>query len=116
MDTVVMKDVYSLVRSLRDKQLSRNRHFELHATPVGAEARRLHRFLLAIERDLKRASKVHVLQRDGGCVLTLAFSSVRLRRIVALTEAEYALLLEAPEAERRLTAGGQPLERVRKAE
>ncbi len=91
-----MNDVYALVRSLRDNRLPRNRHFEVHATPSGAAARRLHRFLRAIERDVMAADAVSVRPRDGGVVVQLEFESVRLTRAVSLTHEEHALLLEDP--------------------
>ncbi len=98
-----MNDVYALVRSLRDKQWPRNRFFEAHATPSGAEARRLHRFLRAVERDVRGADRVTVRSRDGGGVtLELAFEAVRLTRIVSLTPEEHALLSEDPSLAERL--------------
>lgn len=90
-------DVYALVRSLRDKQWPRNRHFEAHATPSGAAARRLHRFLRAVERDVMGADTVGVQrQPDGSVRVELRFAAVRLCRVVMLTREEHELLVEDP--------------------
>jgi hypothetical protein len=97
-----VNDVYALVRSLRAATWPRNRHFEAHATPTGAEARRLHRFLRAIERDLRTADSVRVVPRDGGATVTMTFGAVRLSRVVALSPEELALLVEDPEIAARL--------------
>jgi hypothetical protein len=100
-----VNDVYALLRAIRDRRLSRNRNFEEHATKHGAEARRLHRFLLAIERDLMAADTVEVRERDGGVVISMGFASVRLKRVVSLTVEEHALLAEDPRLAERLRAG-----------
>jgi hypothetical protein len=97
-----VNDVYALVRSLRHNRLPRNRHFEVHATPSGQAARRLHRFLRAIERDVMAADAVSVRPRDGGVVVELEFGSLRLTRAVSLTHEELALLVEDPRLSARL--------------
>jgi hypothetical protein len=97
-----VNDVYALVRSLRAATWPRNRHFEDHATPKGAEARRLHRFLRAVERDVRAADSVHVVRRDGGVVVTMTFGAVRLSRVVALSPEELELLVEDPAVAARL--------------
>ncbi len=89
-----MDDVYALYRSIRDNRLPRNRHFEAHASPDCAEARRLHRFLRGVGRDVLAADSVAVHPRSGGVVLAMAFSAVRLVREVTLTAGEHALLVE----------------------
>jgi hypothetical protein len=94
-------DVYALVREIREKRLPRNRNFDAYETADGAEARRLHRFLRGIERDLLAAEEVSVEppQENGQkrqWRITMRFPSVRLRRIVSLTEDERAILLEDP--------------------
>ncbi len=89
-----VSDVYALVRSIRDKTWPRNRHFEAHETPAAAEARRLHRFLRAIERDLLRAAHVEVRREGDRYALSMEFPTVRLQRKVALTTEEHALLIE----------------------
>ena len=89
-----MNDVYALVRSLRAATWPRNRHFDAHATPTGAEARRLHRFLRGVERDLMAADTVRVRSTDEGVVVEMAFGAVRLSRVVKLTREEHQLLVE----------------------
>ncbi len=90
-----MNDVYALVRSLRDNSFPRNRFFDAHATPSGAAARRLHRFLRGVERDVLSADRVIVHARaDGGVTVELAFDAVRLSRSVVLNAEEHALLVE----------------------
>ena len=89
-----MSDVYALVRSIRDKTWSRNRHFEAHETPAAAEARRLHRFLRAIARDVLAAAHVEVRREGDRFALSMQFPSVRLHRKVALSVEEHALLIE----------------------
>jgi hypothetical protein len=91
-----VNDVYDLVRSLRAATWPRNRHFDAHATKSGAEARRLHRFLRGVERDLLAADRVLVRERDGGIVVEMGFEAVRLSRVVSLTRQEHALLVEDP--------------------
>ncbi|HWE28966.1 MAG TPA: hypothetical protein VHB97_13245, partial [Polyangia bacterium] len=72
-----MNDVYALVRSLRSATWPRNRHFDAHATPTGAEARRLHRFLRGVERDVRNADSVRVQRSsDGGVTVEMAFGAV----------------------------------------
>jgi hypothetical protein len=89
-----VSDVYALVRSIRANRFSRNRHFDEHATPEAAAARRLNRFLRGIERDLLTASHVQV-RRDGeGYTVWMQFPAVRLSRRVALSPEEHALLVE----------------------
>jgi hypothetical protein len=97
-----VNDVYALVRSLRAATWPRNRHFEAHATPTGAAARRLHRFLRAVERDLRKADSVRVRRKEGGVVVQMAFGAVRLSRAVRLSDEELALLVEDPEIAARL--------------
>lgn len=97
-----MNDVYALVRSLRAATWPRNRHFEDHATPTGAEARRLHRFLRAVERDVRTADSVRVRRADSGVVVEMTFGAVRLSRVVALSPEELALLVEDPQIAARL--------------
>jgi len=87
-----VNDVYALVRSLRDKRFPRNRFFDEHATPSGVAARRLHRFLRAVERDILNADRVVVHQRAEGGIS------------VELTAGEHALLLD----DARLAARLQP--------
>jgi hypothetical protein len=95
------EEIYRIVRALRAAELPRNRHFELHASPAARAARRVHRFLRAVERDLRRASEVTVIEgRDGGVRIELRHASLRLRRTVELDARAHALLLE-DEATRR---------------
>src|SRR5262249_29360494 len=90
-----VSDVYALVRSIRENRLPRNRHFEEHQAPLAAEARRLHRFLRAVERDLRAASSIEVAAGEaGGVVVKMRFPEVRLSRVVSLTPEEHALLVE----------------------
>ncbi len=97
-----MNDVYDLVRSLRAATWPRNRHFDAHATEAGAEARRLHRFLRAVERDLLAADHVTMREHEGGIVVEMAFDAVRLSRVVSLTRQEHALLVEDAQIAARL--------------
>jgi hypothetical protein len=89
-----VSDVYALVRSLRAATWSRNRHFDAHATPTGAEARRVHRFLRALERDLHAADAVSVRRQRNAFEVKLSFPAVRLERVVTLTAEEHAMLVE----------------------
>lgn len=98
-----MNDVYALVRSLRAATWPRNRHFEAHATPTGAEARRVHRFLRGVERDVRAADAVQARRHDGGTVtVEMRFGAVRLSRVVTLTAEEHALLVEDAQMAARL--------------
>jgi hypothetical protein len=90
------------VRSIRAERLPRNRHFEVHQSADGHAARRLHRFLRGVERDLLRAREVGVSAEGDQLRITLEFPEVRSRRVVALTAEEYALLIEDPALRERL--------------
>jgi hypothetical protein len=92
----VYSDVYALVREIREKRFPRNRYFDEHATPGGAEARRLHRFLRAVEKDLLEAEAVEVARDTANDIwrVTMRFPSVRLSRVVALSSDEHAILIE----------------------
>jgi hypothetical protein len=93
--------IYEIVRALRRKELPRNRHFELHATPAVRAARRMHRFLRGVERELGRATAVRVLPLAGGAVrLELHHETLRARRTIDLDPRAHALLLEPPVDER----------------
>jgi hypothetical protein len=87
-------DVYALVRSLRNQQLSRNRHFDEHNTDRGARARRVHRFLIGLSRDLLDARDVRIRRIASGYRISMTFPTVRVTREVLLTDGEHALLLE----------------------
>jgi hypothetical protein len=92
------EEIYRMVRQLRSSQLSRNRHFELHATPTAKAARRVHRFLRGVELDLRRATEVRIARRpDGSVKLELAHAQVRFRRVIELDAHAHALLLENSE-------------------
>ncbi len=93
-----------MVRSLRRRELPRNRHFALHDSPVGTQARKLHRFLRAIEGDLERSNDVTARIEGGGCLLTMRFAAVRLTRVVSLSAADLQLLAENPKIESILKA------------
>ena len=102
-----VSDVYALVRSIREKRWARNRNFDEHATPTGAQARRVHRFLAGIERDVLEAEDVEVERAhgaDGSGVwrVTMRFPSVRLHRVVSLTDGEHAILVEDARLAERL--------------
>jgi hypothetical protein len=92
---VGVSDVYALVRSIREKRFPRNRYFDEHATPDGAQARRLCRFLRGIEKDLLAADEV-VVERVPGWRITMRFPAMRLERVVSLSEDEHAILVEDP--------------------
>jgi hypothetical protein len=91
-------DLYAIVRALRREELPRNRHFELHATPEVRAARRLHRFLRGVEKDVRRATEVRVAPRPGGppgsVRLELRHAALRARRTIDLDAHAHALLLE----------------------
>ena len=71
--------------------------------PTGAEARRLHRFLRGVERDVRAADTVRVRRSDGGGVtVEMAFGAVRLSRVVTLSREEHALLVEDADMATRL--------------
>ena len=99
-----MSDVYAIVRSIREKRFPRNRFFDEHKTEASVEARRVHRFLRAVERDVLVAREVRVQCKRPGYELSLGFPDVRLTRVVSLTEEEYALLVEEPRVAERLRA------------
>lgn len=103
---VSVKDVYSIVRSIRDNGFSRNRHFDAHTSKESAEARRVHRFLRAIERDLRAAQQVRVARDESGYSVAMMFPEVRLTRVAALTVEEHALLCEDPRLARLLRPTG----------
>jgi hypothetical protein len=112
-----VNDVYALVRSLRAATWSRNRHFEAHATPTGAEARRVHRFLRALERDLHRADAVSVRRRlPDAFEVKMSFPAVRLERVVTLKREEHALLVEDARLARRLALPEDSADQQRPAE
>lgn len=97
-----MNDVYALVRSLRSASWPRNRHFEAHATELGQEARRLHRFLRGLERDVATADRVDVRAHADRFVIKLEFDTLKLERVVTLTPEEHAILSEIPALTERL--------------
>jgi hypothetical protein len=96
-------DVYALVRELRESRFPRNRFFDAHASNSGAEARRVHRFLRAVERDLARAAQIEVNREGARWRVTMRFPSVRLSRVVLLSGDEHAILVENPALARLLT-------------
>jgi hypothetical protein len=89
-----VSDVYALVRSIRANRFPRNRHFDEHATPEAAEARRVNRFLRGVERDLLAASEVRVRREGVRYAVSMKFPEVRLTRRVVLGPEEHALLVE----------------------
>jgi hypothetical protein len=89
-------DVYALVREIREQRFPRNRNFDVYETAFGAKARRVHRFLRGIEKDLLNADEVEVEHLDGQWRVTMRFPAVRLRRLVCLTDDERAILVEDP--------------------
>ncbi|HEX4460898.1 MAG TPA: hypothetical protein VIA18_23120 [Polyangia bacterium] len=97
-----MNDVYALVRSLRSASWPRNRHFEAHATELGQEARRLHRFLRGLERDVAAADRIVVRAHADRFVVKLEFDTLKLERVVTLTPQEHAILSEIPALTERL--------------
>src|SRR5262249_8434685 len=95
-------DVYSMVRSIRRQQLSRNRNFDEHATPHVRRGLRIPRFLRGLERDVLGATMVSVRPDGSGYQISLHFSAVRLTRVVTVSNEEYSLLSENPQVVRRL--------------
>jgi hypothetical protein len=102
-----VNDVYALVRSLRSASWPRNRHFEAHATEIGVEARRLHRFLRGLERDIATADRIIVTPHADRFVVRLEFDTLKLERVVTLTPEEHAILSEIPALVARLTPAAQ---------
>jgi hypothetical protein len=101
--------IYAMVRSLRRNELPRNRHFDAHAGADGAAARRIHRFLRGVERDLRLATRIELTDgEEGQRVLTLELGEVRLRRVVALSPTEFSILAENAENAAFLSRGGPP--------
>jgi hypothetical protein len=99
-----VSDVYAIVRSIREKRFSRNRYFDEHKTEASVEARRVHRFLRAVERDVLAAHDVRVQPKPPGYQISLGFPDVKLTRVVSLTEEEYGLLVEEPRVAAKLRA------------
>ncbi len=98
-----MDETYELVRALRAAKLPRNRNFEAYATPAGKRARRIHRFLLGVERDLARADGVSAEESVGGSLeLTLTLPAFSLRRVVQLDVHARALVFGSPTTQARL--------------
>jgi hypothetical protein len=89
-----VSDVHALVRSIRGLSYSRNRNFEAHQSRASVEARRLHKFLRTVERDVRAARQVSVTRTGDRFVLEMVFPAVRLRRAVVLDAEDFALLTE----------------------
>jgi hypothetical protein len=97
-EPICREEIYRLVRDLRAARLPRNRHFEVHATDEARAARRIHRFLRAVERDLRRSSEVRVSRRpDGSVRLELGIPALQARRTIELSANAHAVLLEDTE-------------------
>ena len=93
-----VEEIYRLVRALRASRLPRNRHFEVHASESGRAARRIHRFLRGVERDLRRSQDVRVACHENGSVrIELAMPALQARRTVELDAEAHAVLLEEPD-------------------
>jgi hypothetical protein len=99
-----VRDVYVIVREIRAERFPRNRNFEAHARIESVLARRVHRFLRAVERDLLVADEVALARTETGWLLSLGFPAMRLKREVALTDEEHALLVEDPRLAARLSS------------
>jgi hypothetical protein len=98
-----VSDVYALVRSLRRNELPRNQNFELHATAIAAAARRLARFLRGIERDVRAATDIQLLEVDETqWQIRMQFSRIALERVVCVNAVELGLLCENAEIAARL--------------
>ncbi len=97
-----MPDVYAMVRDLRQRRWSRNRHFAEHATSAGQRARHLHRFVTSLERDIRRAGDVRLHRSTDGYRLELSVAELRIRRTVHLSVELVALLREDPGLAARL--------------
>lgn len=109
MSDVYEQPIYAMVRSLRANQLPRNRHFDAHAGADGAAARRIHRFLRGVERDLRLATRIELADSEGGQrLLTLELGPVRVRRVVALSPTEFSILAENAENAAFLSRGRAP--------
>ena len=101
----ISQSIWQLVRALRANELPRNRHFELHRTATAKKARRIHRFLRGVERDLRRSNDVRVMRREeGGVRIELALATLHARRVIDLDPHAHSLLLEDTALAQRLAA------------
>jgi hypothetical protein len=87
--------VTQVVRRLReDPGFSRNRFFAALSSPEGRRARRIHRHLRSLERDLAAGAAATV--EAGPDRVRLTLRGRRSARTAFLTRAEWRLLLAAP--------------------
>ncbi len=115
---VSVKAVLDLVARMRRGAISRNRDFDIFARAEGeaARARRIHRYLRALEKDLADSRArigngiTLLVERasDGGRRITIEVPEVRMRRTAILSEEEYALLREHPDARALLDSAVEP--------
>lgn len=86
--------VERMVARLRERGLSRNRHFIALSSPEGKRALRIHRHLRSIERDLRAGAQAALDRSEERFCLTLKQKgSVR---ISYLTESELRILCTSP--------------------
>jgi hypothetical protein len=94
----VHKGDRALLAGLGRGRLSRNRHFALLSRPEGRRARRIHRLLLALGRDLRAPDATARIEAVGGVagLFTLTVDRPRLsfRRVTYLEGEEVDLLCE----------------------
>jgi hypothetical protein len=105
---VTVSTVLELVARMRREAFSRNRNFDAFATAdtEARRARRLWRYLRSLEQDLSAALPrvglgIHVEVEnleEGHRRITIEVPEVSFRRVATLTQEEYNLLREHPEA------------------
>ena len=103
---------------MRRGAISRNRDFDTfaQAEAEAARARRICRYLRALEKDLARSRTrighgitIHVERAaGGGRRITIEVPEVRMRRIAYLSAEEFALLCEHPDARELLDSALDP--------
>ena len=90
------------MRTLRARQLSRNRHFAEHLSPVVKRARAMLRYLRSVEADVLAAESITTRRRGDTTELELNFPAVRFRRVLVLDKEQLALLCEQERCAERL--------------
>ena len=107
LDLVTLSSVLELVARMRRDAFSRNRNFDTFARSAGegVRARRIWRYLRALEREIcahgprvGQGVRMQVEPRpEGGRRIVIEVPEVRMRRVAVLDAAEYALLREHAE-------------------
>jgi len=102
----VHKGVYTVVDGLRRGLISRNKQFLAFETPEARRARRVHRRLIGLSRELLAPGVAVALDPPPAAgapfILTLLRAEVRLRRVAYLAREELRLLCDDPRVRARL--------------